>query len=144
VSPPTFKRGVLEIHDSYLVLPAHLRRLVHSPTLALIQTRDQTRIPLLGPTPIRPDPRVRAQGLAPVRLIIKGDAEEVFRRWIVAIVGVECRIGENATQAKVHQAMTGGDDSHRAPRDFQVDRLLFIDPLHLFHNCGFTKPLLSL
>lgn len=117
---------MLDIHDSCLILPAHLPRLVHSPTPTLIQTRDQTRIPpLLGPTPIHPDPRVRAQGLAPVRQIIKGDVEGALRRWIIVIVDVEGRIGENVTQAKIPQATTGGDDSHRAARDSQVDVLLF-------------------
>lgn len=117
---------MLEIYDSYSVLPVHLRRLVHGPTLTLIQTRDQTRIPpLLGPTPIHPDPHVHAQGLAPVRLTIKGDVVEVLHLWIVAIIDVEGRIGEGVTPAKIHQVMTDGDDSHRAARDSQVDRLLF-------------------
>ena len=49
----------------------------------------------------------------------------MFRRWIVALVDAEGRIGEDVTQARIHQATTGGDDSHRAARDSQVDRLLF-------------------
>ena len=126
MSSPRLQRGVLEIDNSCSVLPAHLRRLDRSPTLALIQTRNQTRIPpLLSQSLIHPDPRARAQGLAPVRLIIKGDAEGAFRRWIVAIIDVEGRIGEDVTQVMIHQATTGGDGSHRAAPESQVDRLLF-------------------
>jgi len=117
------------IHDSCSVLPAH--RLVHSPTLALIQTR----IPLLlGPTPTHhPDPHVHAQGLVLVRPTIKGDAEGAFRRRIVAMVDAEGQLGEDVTQVKIYPTTTGRDDSHSAVRGSQVDDLaLHVPPSFYF------------
>jgi hypothetical protein len=129
---------VLEIYDSCLVLSAY-PRLAQSPTLALIQTRDQTQIPPRpGPTPTHhPDPRVHVQGLALVRPIVKGDVEGVFRRQIVAIVDVEGRLGEDITRVKIHLTTTGGDGSHHVLRltplesgthqvAFHIDYLYFV------------------
>jgi hypothetical protein len=117
------QRDVPEIHDCCSILSAHPRRLVQNPTLALIQTQDQTQIPLhLVPTRThRPDPRVHVQGLARVRPTVKGSVGGVFHRQIAATVDVECRIGEDATRAKTHPTTADGDDSHYPVRAPQVD-----------------------
>lgn len=118
---------MLEIHAPCPVLPV-CPRLVQSPTLTLIRTRDQTRIPLLpGPALIHPDPRVHVQGLALARPTVKRDGEGAFRRQIVVIVDVEGRIGEDVTRVKIHPTTTGGDDSLRAVRGLGRQVTFYVD-----------------